>query len=518
MVLQSGKIYVPATATEIRDQLLADIELSAREQGIEDPPIYKGSELYIREDALSRSLMQCYAAQAQRDSARRILDADREELDEMRQERGLPEVNASTASGSIIVEVFGTLPVTIADGTQLLWPNGFRGKVNGAHQGVTNGAPVKVISLDTGAAANLPAGSKVTFVSAPTNVGEEATVAAADPVVGGFDAETDARLRARLINSTRNSPGGKNWADLIERALNASPAVQYAFVYPALGGPGSVKVVLMRAPVFDANALNESFSRVAPDSALIAVRGELFAYVGDSVKIEVQSGADINCDVAIQVDIPPSEGTGGDGSGWIDDEPWPELLGNDNGRVRITAITGLRSIRVSAETTVSPPLGNTIAWWSPHERRFRTATILAASGGPGAWELELSESLIDAVGFQVSTGHYICPAGVNTIAYGETWRQALKDHGPGENTTDENRLPVSLRKPIATESAGGQTWPMRLSHNDLDSWADQHSEIEDAIWSYRDPVEPTPPALVSGAPGVLVPRHFGVYKKAWFNQ
>jgi len=313
MVLPAGKVSIPNTSDEIRKRMLEDIELEAYAEGIDEPPIHPGSEIYIRTGSTANAVMGCYAALSLADAERRILTATRDGLDEIREEKGLPEVTATAASGSVIARVQGGATVTVPDGTQFLLPNGKRGKVNGAHVGVTNTDLIAVITIDKGEDCNLAAGNRITFVNPPTNLEFEAAVSPDDPITGGLDIEDDARLRARLLNNERNRPGGGNWAEAIEVALNASAAVQYAFAYPALGGPGSVRVAIMRAPVFDADPNAESLSRVAPASALADVRGALFAHYGDGTKVSVESVVDVNCSVAIQVDIPDSEQTGGSG-------------------------------------------------------------------------------------------------------------------------------------------------------------------------------------------------------------
>jgi hypothetical protein len=94
----------------------------------------------------------------------------------------------------------------------------------------------------------------------------------------------------------------------------------------------------------------------------------------------------------------------------------------------------------------------------------------------------------------------------------------MQFHGPGENTDDPDRLAFASRKPLATEDIAGNKWPMRLGHAELCAFADSHEEIENALYGYRNPAAPTPPAFVGGGPEILIPGNFGVYEKAWFNQ
>lgn len=102
-------------------------------------------------------------------------------------------------------------------------------------------------SVTTGAAANLPVGSVLTFQSPPS--GAQATVTlgtaplGASPLTGGTDQETDAALLQRIYDRLRNPrTGGRSsdWKDW----LVVVPAVKQIYVYPKRSGTGSVDSVL----------------------------------------------------------------------------------------------------------------------------------------------------------------------------------------------------------------------------------------------------------------------------------
>jgi len=59
---------------------------------------------------------------------------------------------------------------------------------------------------------------------------------------------------------------------------------------------------------------------------------------------------------------------------------------------------------------------------------------------------------------------------------------------------------------------------MRVTHKELCTFSDAHEEIENALFGYRSPVEPTAPPFPSAGPEILIPYNFGVYKRAFFNQ
>lgn len=507
MVLPAGKVYVPRNAAEIRRQYLDDIELGALEQGIEAPPIEPDTDNYIRATATANVAMLLFAAVSQHDSARRATDADLDELQALRVEYGLPEVQPSRSSGQVVVRVTGS--ATMPLGTQAVLPNGLR-IATSETKIVTNGSTINVSSIDSGTATNAVGGTVVRWANPPNNVFTEATVSDGDPLTGGLDEEDESRLRTRILNSLRNRIGGGNWAQIAQWALDANPVIQYPFVYPALGGPGSFKVALMRR----ADVENGVFERAVPIEVVNDVYAAIESQVGDHVEFVVQSVVDVSADASVRVTLPDSEVNGGDGRGWTDSDPWPQLESTDNGRVIVSGVFSTTSIQVSAFTSTEPAIGTSIAWWSKTERRFYVTTIASVSGGSGAWVLGVDDPLTDALSGSVAIGDYISPASTNIEQYGETWRDALNENGPGENTADPNRLPVALRRPRPGEGSDDVgAFPMGLGTDQLCLLKEPYQEMTDLEWSYRSVTTATAPPLVAGAPEILTPRHFGIYKK-----
>lgn len=509
MVLEVGKVYTPGNSGEIRQQILDDIELGAIDAGIEDAPIQPGTDHYIRATASSNALLIGYSNLAQRDAARRVLEADLDELHEIRKELGMPEVNASRSSGQLSVGYVGAGSTTIPSGTQFLMANSLQGQVT-ANTTVSDGGIVPAASIDVGAETNLNVGDKVTFINPPLNVLTEATVTTA--FTGGLDDETESRLRDRILNRLKNAPRGENWAQIVEWCLEASAAIQYAFVYPDLGGPSSFKVV----PVIAADPTNDAFTRDA--SAYVS---DITSYLNGKVfskrDFKVQAAADVTVNATLNIEIPESENNGGDGTGWDNDAPWPPLVAADNGHVYVTVKTSTTEIRVSAQTTVSPIAGETqIMWWSTDDLEFVSAKVTAVSGSSGVWDLELDTELISGGSNEVAVNDYICPSCNQRDAYALTWRSLLANHGPGENTADENRLPASYRLPKAGQVVSGLgAFGMEIGPLEECAFIEAHraNGLIGAEWAYRSTTAPAVPSLVSGKPEILIPRRFAVYKR-----
>lgn len=491
-------LYLPSVE-DMRDQMLQDLELAAIDAGVDEPPIEVGTDWYglaVAEANLHAISVQNVAL-TQNDLT--PLNAEEPKLDEWRQAFGLPVVNAGAARGRIVVETSGS--VSIIAGTQWTHSKGTRYSATATTVGVANNDEIEVVCLDVGSKGNLDPGDTVQLVGSVTNLKTKATVSNTEPLQNGTDTETPERKRDRILNRTANAPGGGNWGQLRQIALEASPAVQDAYVYPALGGPSSAKVVLTRS--FDPD--RRVFSR-APSATLVEiVRAAIQTNAADGNEVVVQAVADENVDVALLVTIPDSILSGGNGKGWLDSAPWPSLNGDTY--VAVTSVTDERTITVGALTATAPVAGQTrIAWYSPVDKAFTTRLVTAQSGTAGAWVLTLDAPLSSSDASIVAVGDFICPAAANTVAYGTTWRTILEALGPGENTASTDRLPRAARHPYTDVEDSPN-----LNASQLRALGNAHAEILDVSYSYRSVTGPTVPAAIATAPNVLVPHQLGFY-------
>lgn len=491
----SSKLYIPV-AEELRDYILTDIRLEARKDGAEEPAVQPGTDLYRWATGHAQMMMLGFANIDINAQQITPVDADEVGLEDWRIALGLPIVQPSPSSGRVVVRVAqGT--ATFVDGAGLVLPNGLRLQVSGTQANKGDLSEIDVIAVDTGSATNAPPDTVVRFVAPPYNVQTEARVSLVAPLSGGFDAETVARKRERILNALRYRPGGGNWAHLREIALNASAAVNGAWVYPALGGPASVKLVVAKGFDF----ANRSFARA--DAALAtAVASRVYAELPDSVETVIQTVDDIDADVSLRLKLPVSSALGGSG-GWVDAAPWPPLHGGQT-RVTVVAVYGAgATIELDAATPTAPVAGQTeIAVWVSGERRFHRSIVDSVGGGVSAWVLGLRDPL-PAAG---AVGDYVSPAAESTDGYGETWMKLGEALGAGENTADPLRLPRALRHPYVRDEGSATLGAVVLSQ-----FLAAHDEISDASYAYRSATEPPVPAGVDDPPGVLVPRHFGVY-------
>lgn len=498
-----GQPFVPQSAAEVRDAILSDIRFETLNLTGTEPAVQPGTDDHIFATAHGNAAMLQYASIESERGQITPLNASGERLEEWRKSLGLPFVGASPASGKLRVTVQQG-SVTISDGQQWVYPNGLRGKVSGHHSGVTDGGLVDVIAIDTGSNTNAEGGVKVRFVSPPNNVATEAEVSSDSPLTGGFDEEDDPRKRTRVQNALANKPGGGSWAQYRQVALDELASVQDCFVYPAPGGPSSVLVV----PVRDFDVERNEYTRAMNTAALNVLQNAIFGNMSDAVENVVVASQDQETDATISVQIPDSVQSGGDGGGWLDLAPWPPLVAADAGRVTVTTFTSSRQVTVSANTATAPVAGVTrIAWWSRVDRRFRQFLVTAVSGSAGAWVLTLDRPMTDSEGIAVQTTDYICPAAANMEAYGKAWVDVFRTLGPGEITTDVNRIPRSSRHPRIQDES-----PVDLGFLVLKDLGNKFNEIRSIAYEHRSTTTPTIPNSVDSPPRILVPLRFAVYK------
>jgi hypothetical protein len=496
-------IYVPTTSDQIAQDFLEDLELEARAIGIENPPTQVKSDWWLLSRAIGKLGLTAFTFIQDRDSARSALTAEGEDLVAIRNALQIPDIPPQKSRGKLTVSVSGV--ASIASGTRLTRTGGIQYEVDGTFAGVTDGTDIDIVAVSAGKAGDAPAGTALAFASPPLGVSQSAKVSARFPVVGGRDIEGDDDLRDRISLRLASPPAGGNTGFLREKALGSGVALQEVFVYPAIGGPASVKVVPVVAPDFE----NLSITRELSSSALAVVRGSVQSQVSEGIETVVESAANELVDVSIQVDIPNSSTAGGTGGGWVDGTPWPQLETSDAGRVSVSSVTNSRRIVVSADTTTAPVAGQThVAWWAPGDQQFRRYLVTSVAGSPGAWDLTLDRPLVDSLGNSVASGDYVSPDAENVITYGEAWRELMAELGPGENTSDPNILQSgrALRRPLSSEQFSSS-----LSTRLLAELVAGRDEMLNAAYAYRSKTVPTVPASVEDPPNILLLDNFGVY-------
>jgi hypothetical protein len=497
-----AEILLP-TPAELRQQFLDDVSLEAIRTGNAEPPIGPGSEWHLLGTGLANLCaigLQNIAIGVDNQDPRH---ATGQALQDMRAPMGLPVLPPAGSSGSIVVTVLAS--ATIPEGAQLTLPNDLRVEVSQQYINPGNGSEVKVRAIDVGKATNFPAGSVVEFAgSPPPGIAAVALVSQGDPLTGGRDAETEEELRQRILNRLENPPGGANWSQMREDALQADRSVQDVFIYPALGGPASVAVVCMRA--IDAN--EEIFTRECTDNQIQRIQDALHAKYSSAHEVVVRTVTDQSADFTFQITVPNSTLSGGDGTGWLDSTPWPVLETADGGNVAIASVAqGGRVVEVDAETSVAPvALQTHVAWWSTADKRFYVGLVVSVAGSAGSWSLTLQEPLVDSSGDTPGVGDFISPAAVNIQNYGARFLEVFNALGPGENTANVDILQRGKRFPAIS-----RTRPNNWTDGLMGAVTQAHGEIGALTRAYGPTTSPDIPDSVDDSPNILHPRHLGFY-------
>lgn len=494
------ELFGPGSMAEIREDILTDIvNESAKSGNIED--IEPGSDNWNQATGVAGSLMFAHARIDNGRDACTPNTARGADLVRFKESYRLPDVNQSYASGKVTATISGT--ASIPNG-QAGVRNGIRYEViNGPYDGLTNGADVDVQATTIGSKGNARSGEAFTWINPPQNVSPSAKVSKYQAITGGYDEETEGRLKERVLNRSGTNPGGGNWGQLREIAFNTSAAVHAAFVFPTILGPNTDKTIVLKS--FDRDLFN--FSRQAPDGLVGDVRGNIHAELSTSITAVVDTGADEPADVAILLDIPDSTLVGGTGGGWLDGSPWPQLNGQT--RILVSNVGATGTVEVDASTTVEPvDLVTRVAWWSRYTMTFYVRTVISHSGAPGAYQLVLDAPFVDDLGQTPSIGDFISPGAERLSAYASTWVDLMEKLGTGENTNDSNLIyhGRALRHPPPAEGIRNG-----LTSGQLTDMKHKNGEIEEIAYSYRSITTPTVPAALELPPNVLVPRHFGVY-------
>lgn len=493
-------LYQPTGPEELSRRFLRDVELAGLSYG-QEIPVRKGSDFWLTSQGLAGIALLGFSNIAISESDQSVLSSTGQALDNIREGYGIAEVTPTAAAGKIVLRISGT--TTVPNNQVFLYPSGASGRIISQYINPSDYVEVDVVADKPGSDGNLKSGETVRLVNPPINVGTEAKVSQSFPIVGGTDVESDARKRLRILNVLRNKPAGGNWAYIRDLVLSNFGGIQECYVYPALGGPASVKVVIVK----DFNSEISDYSRSVSSALMNAVRNFLQSKLPVAINVIVSTPASQYADSTLLISIPNSSQSGGNGRGWLDVAPWPALTGPDNGRVTLSSPSAtFDSFTLSAQTSSSPINGQThISWWSSSDRKFYSALVVGSSGVAGARVVNLDRPLVDSNGLGPVDGDYVSPTCYSISEYGAKWIQMFSSFGPGENTTGA-RLPRAARKPTASE-----TGPSSITNASVKIVTNAHPEITDFSFGYNLITSPAVPGSTNVPPNILVPRKFGVY-------
>lgn len=217
---------------------------------------------------------------------------------------------------------------------------------------------IAVIGIDTGPTSNVGAGTVLTWTSPPPGIDVSAIVFAESDGSGltdGRDAETSAEIVAR-IRASRANPAASGNDAAYQAAVLATPgiAVQAAFTFPVIVGPGSTCVIfLLRAAI-------PGGSRVPNNAQIGIVKGYVTGQMpkGDSATY----GLVVEQPTDIQLTVVWSNGV----AQWTDGIPWPPYNATVGYGVAGPGTISATTFPLAAQgigTVVAPRVGQTIAFF-----------------------------------------------------------------------------------------------------------------------------------------------------------
>jgi hypothetical protein len=309
---------------------------------------------------------------------------------------------------------------------------------------------------------------------------------AAGGLTGGADQETLEDLRTRVLERFRTPPAGGNAAHMADVAEKSSPSVQKAFVYPCYNGPGTVAVVVVRAPT-DTDKERD----VDSIELTTVVEAAILAEFPEFVDILVQT---VESELALRTSIGLALS---DDNGWLDAEPFPVY--SSQGYADVTVVTSTTAITINSD--VPPTAGvSHIAWLSHTDWKVYHATVVSFTGtGPYACTLD-----VPLIG--IAVGDLISPDATRMDDYYAAVLSQFAGLGPGQKTDLSGLLPRALRRPKVDQS-----WPSDLGPSVLKILASLGDEVLDASYLHRSITSPTVPNEAADQPNILVPQRIAFY-------
>lgn len=485
-------VFVVKTRDRVRDDYLRDFK-SRVPTAKTDPK----SQLYVEAQGFADALMPLYFDASLVADATSRFSSQGEDLDKEGEERGLARRGKTGASGYVVGTIASGGAFIPADSELRYVPQGLRFRVL-VSATYFNGGLIPVVGITDGPATNLAAGTKLTWLNPPAGVGPTALVfenGDGSGLTGGANAQTDEEYRAALFELEANPPQSGNDAEIAAAVLGIPGlAVERAFVYPAILGPGTTGVAFtMRPAKLGASRL--------PNGAQIALVNATLtdAFPGDDgILVATLGPSAVN--VAIEVAWGP--GT----TSWIDAVPWPAYA---SPKASVAASPAPTAIAFDIDDCATAPMpGKTIALFDQTTKTFkrkRIATATFVSGSTYSITVDTTTTGASDTSFVPAAGAAVSPWSDSLDLLVEPMLTYFGKQGPGEMLATFNDPGRRQRRwPAPTAN----TWPSAVENRLVEGL---FSIVSDAVL-----LEPAAPSQAPvGIPGTLAYLHeladFAVY-------
>lgn len=490
------------TKDEIRDQILNDMLFAAEAEGV-TLNVLPGSDHYIRSDAFAGVVSIAIANGRLARSAVSPLTAQGDDLFNLAAVHGVVKRPATKARGFVIIKTPLPLPgspaiiVVIPQGYICTSPDGFRYETTSVNT-VSINDTVEVQALLTGEATNQPAGTILTWDSSAVGNLLPTCKVNAGELDGGADEDDVETVRRRLLRRL-SAPGiGGNSNFVIETAENASAAIQAAYDYPAIRGPGSDDITIVK------DTGDRGLDAVTVAAAGAAVVAELPGHGSYIVTTPTAEYVDIVFDTTLPLPV----NAGGAGGGWRDASPWP------------AEITSMDLYTVATDTarvtsTATPSIGTQFAIWDPALEddngdlgAMREYIVKSVGGAAGAWTIQVEGGFDKDYTAAGTLLPYISAGAFSIAQYGLAARKEFEKLGPGEKTSNALLLPRSRRHPPPDIQG-----PMAINSRIITGIESQFAEIaleyaaRYAVGTTTPKTGPTVPATTADPPNIIVLKH-----------
>jgi uncharacterized phage protein gp47/JayE len=495
---------------EIKDDLLRTIKKGLINRGIENPNVGKGTLFDLIADGFSDFGALVYDGISASANACLPDSALGDDLIRLARNKGLTLSPAGPSSGLISFTASIDTPIGFISGLQLIDNNGliYTVTVGGSFDSTQY---INISSVDTGTQTNLEKGATLRWTNPPPFVDSIATVVGLTPdstegLTGGVDAETIEGLRTRLLALEAGPPNaGENYTSVNSFAEKASSAVQKAFSYPGVYGPGTAHVAVVRAPTATSKT-RDIDSLIMSTQVIPNVLGEMAEFTD----ISVTTVNNIECNISVGLLLPTAKTAipAGPGGGWYDARPFP-----------LTPLSGFSSVTVisSNEMTVNsyypPVIGGRVCYVSPLNWKIYHSKIVTVHFDMfNNYTITLDNGFFydDATGEAIRNGDWIFPDAVNMDTYIAALLKAFASLGPGQKTDFAGLLPRAYRKPLVNI-----TFPCDISGRFIKTFTQNvGDEVYDSAIIYSSPSECPLNENYQEPPNILVPNKIAFYQSA----
>jgi hypothetical protein len=426
-----------------------------------------------------------------------------EDLDRLCAIYGLTRSTGAGASGDVTVDGSGTM--SFAAGAELVGDKNKKRYKVVSPVSVTDGDPIAIVGIDTGKSTNLAAGEALRWTSPPAGCSTTCVVTSGG-LTNGKDADTDARLRTRLLKLLQQPQNGGSWSHYRQWAEDSTPAMEAAYVYPAYRGPGTVAV----AYTVEGSREND-YTRAGSSALTLVVQDAVVSQQPEFADAFVTSVEHEDLDLALKIVLPDPQVAGGEGGGWIDPpaDRWAKAktgAGNTDGVPVLTGVTS--SVQLTTNAYNQPVVGSTVSFFSSADRKVYTAKVRSnVSGSAGAWVFTIDRAISSLV-----PGDTVFPASEKGSDYAEAIMAFVARLAPGEKTSNADVLPRAHRHPKATQGS-----PSAVTTTLLASLQTNFPPITNAAFFYANglsfslPLEPDVPAFSTDPPNVWRIRKVALY-------